>query len=208
MFVCRHGRTATDTCINDFEDQEGFTFVDAESDGNCFFHTLAMYYGFKHINQVGHNEDLHTELRQQVVQYMIAHYEDYAPIGVNLQELEEMREDGMWNSDVGDFIPPAAAAALNLHIQLYDIVSGTRKPYTKKRILLHEYPETGNIPDNTVSVLRINKGHYGLLLPLLQKMVVNPDTDGLADSFLLLSVASSPKKWTKRVTKRQSKIQK
>ena len=170
VFVCHHGRTATDKCIMDFEDQEGVTFVDAEPDGNCFFHTLAMYYGFKYTNQSTIHEDLHTEFRQHVVTYMLAHYENYAILGVSREEIEEMREDGMWNSDA--LMPPAAAIALHLNIQLYDIVPGTRNPYTKKRILLHHYPEECKIPNDTVHVLRINKGHYGLLLPLLQEKKV------------------------------------
>ena len=104
VFVCHHGRTATDKCIMDFEDQEGVTFVDAEPDGNCFFHTLAMYYGFKYTNQSTIHEDLHTEFRQHVVTYMLAHYENYAILGVSKEEIEEMREDGMWNSDA--VMPP------------------------------------------------------------------------------------------------------
>lgn len=191
VFVCRHGRTATDKCIKDFEDQQEFTFVDAKPDGNCFFHTLAMYYGFKHTNQATLRQNTHTELRQHVVQYMLSHYEDYAPLGISREEIEEMGEDGAWNSDAGDLMPPAAAAALHLHIQLYDIVPGTRVPPTKKRILLHHYPEEGKIPEDTVHVLRIHQGHYGLLLPLREKKIAEPNR--VASTSSLSSVyASSP----------------
>ena len=163
-----------------------------------------MYYGFKYMNQAIHQEDLHTKLRQRIVEYMLAHYEDYAPFGLTIDEIEDMKKDGRWNSEAGDVMPPAAAAALNLHIQLYDMVPGTRKPYTKKRILLHHYPEEEQIPDDTVSVLRINKGHYGLLLPSLQKKEAKTNTDVLANSFLSLSMVS-PSKQTK---KKRSKIKK
>ena len=201
IFICHRGRTATDKCIKDFEDQEGFTFVDVEPDGNCFFHTLALYYGFQHANQSTHYEELHTTLRQRVVEYMLTHYEHYAPFGLTIEEIEEMGEDGVWNSNAGDLMPPAAAAALNLPIQLYDIVPGTRTPYTKKRILLHRYPEEGRIPDNKISVLRMNKGHYGLLLPSSQKKTAEANTNALAASLASLSVTSPPKKSTKKRSK-------
>jgi len=190
VFVCRHGRTATEKCIKDFEDQQGFTFVDAKPDGNCFFHTLAMYYGFKHTNQATLRKNTHTELRHHVVQYMLSHYEDYAPLGISIEEIEEMGEDGAWNSDAGDLMPPAAAAALHLHIQLYDIVPGTRAPPTKKRILLHHYPEEGKIPEDTVHILRIHQGHYGLLLPPPMNKMAETNKDALTASLSSVYISS------------------
>lgn len=211
IFICRHGRTATDKCIKDFEDQEGFTFIDAEPDGNCFFHTLAMYYGFKHTNHIIIHRNLHMELRQHVVKYMLARYQDYEPLGIAKEDIEEMGEDGMWNSDAGDLMPPAAATALQLHIKLYDIVPGTRTPYTKKRILLHHYPEEEGIPEDTVHVLRINKGQYGLLLPPVQPKVAKANTNALAASLTSLSVSSpsiKTTKTTKKTTSRRTKSKK
>jgi hypothetical protein len=194
-FVCHHGRTETNKCINDFEDQEGFTFVDVKGDGNCLFNTLALYYGFNHPNKATSPKDL----RADVVNYMITHLEDYAQYGVSREEIEEMRMDGKWNTDAGDLMLPASAKALHLHIQLYDIVPGTRTPYTKKRILLHHYPEEGNIPKDTVHVLRINRGHFGLLLPRHE-----PNMDALAASLSSVSVSSPSKNKTANSVKTAS----
>lgn len=150
-----------DRCITEFEDNTGFTFIDVEPDGNCFFHTLELYY---QLSGKGREIPNYQDIRATVVQYMIDHYDKYHyNYGVPIEDILELSEDGVWDNDAGDLVVAAAADALHLQLKIYDLQPGTRNPYTKKRIVLHTHPEVGNIPKQTATLMRINQGHYGLL---------------------------------------------
>jgi hypothetical protein len=158
VFVCKSSRTSNEKCINDFEDETGFQFIDVEGDGNCFFHTMAMFYRFN-----GNESKTQDILRQQLVKHMLDHYADYEPYGITKEEIEDFRKDGTWNNDVGDLVVPAAATAFNIRIKLYDLKPATKVPPARKRIILHTYPEEGNYKE-TAHILRVNKGHFGFLV--------------------------------------------
>jgi hypothetical protein len=160
-----------DRCITEFEDDTGFTFIDMEPDGNCFFHTLELYFKLLDPNQPNTS---YQELRALIVQHMIDHYDKYGyNYGVSIEDILELSEDGQWDNDAGDLVVKAAADALHLELKIYDLQLGTRKPPTKKRIVLHTYPEVGNIPKQTATLMRINQGHYGLLQKSNENILLN-----------------------------------
>jgi hypothetical protein len=160
-----------DRCITEFEDQTGYTFIDVEPDGNCFFHTLELYYQLANPGQPTPN---YQELRAIVVQHMIDHYDKYHyNYGVPIEDILDLSEDGEWDNDAGDLVVAAAADALRIQLKVYDLQLGTRKPLTKKRIVLYTHPEVGNIPKQTATLMRINQGHYGLLQKLNENILLN-----------------------------------
>ena len=160
-----------DRCITEFEDQTGYTFIDVEPDGNCFFHTLELYY---QLSDPGKPTPNYKVLRAIIVQHMIDHYDKYYyNYGVPLEDILDLSEDGEWDNDTGDLVVAAAADTLHLQLKVYDLQLGTRKPPTKKRIVLHTHQEVDNIPKQTATLMRINQGHYGLLQKMNENILLN-----------------------------------
>jgi hypothetical protein len=56
---------------------------------------------------------------------------------------------------------------------LYDLKPGTKNPPTKKRIILHTYPEIANNSVKVVNIIRINKNHFGLLIPSTPNNIIS-----------------------------------
>lgn len=169
VFVCRRGRTATDKCISDFANTQHFRFTDVPPDGDCFFHTLELYYRNK--ANMGANKG-YRELRARVVNYIIENWDEYSEFGIDQEDVIGLTEEGAWNNNAGDLVVPAAARALNLRINLYDLkaavpASGGR-PAQPKQVIKHIYPDPLPLPPpaETVNVLRMNNNHFGLLEPL------------------------------------------
>ena len=100
-----------------------------------------------------------------------------------LEALEDLREDGVWNSDNADVISQYAAKALNLRIKIYD--RRQRRPATKR--LLSRWPNGREVRQDvpaesakiicytldpevgdgvgTVHMFRVGNSHYKLLYP-------------------------------------------
>jgi hypothetical protein len=162
VFVCKTGRTENSKCVKDFIDQFNFTFQDVPPDGNCFFHTLEKYYRKK--GNMSANKG-YKELRSTIVNYILENWEFYSDYGIVQEDILDFIEDGAWNLEVGDFVVPVAARALNIKLIVYDIKPAQKSPPTKKRIIRHIYPDEPPIPVEEVNILRINQGHFGLLIP-------------------------------------------
>lgn len=184
VFVCKTGRTENSKCIKDFTDENNLTFINVAPDGNCFFHTLALYYRKK--GNLSINKG-YKELRETIVNYILENWPYYSGFGIDQSDVLDFMEDGAWNLKVGDFVVPVAARALNLKMILYDLKPGTKKPPTKKRIIKYIYPEDQPIPIEEVTILRINQGHFGLLVP---KEGVAPNR--LASNLAKMKLANKP----------------
>jgi hypothetical protein len=186
VFVCLTGRTADKLCIKDFSDNANLQFEDVPPDGNCFFHTLEKYYRKK--GNRGADKD-HKELRARVVNYILTNWDNYAMFGIDQEDILELTEDGAWNNDAGDLVVPAASRALNIQIKLYDIKPGQRSPPIKKRIIRHIYPDTPPIPAEIVNILRINQGHFGLLVDAPVAPAVNA-VENIAKKVKTMSISN------------------
>jgi hypothetical protein len=171
VFICQARRTANRECIQDFSNQYLFDFIDVAPDGDCFFHTLELYYRRKG-NQGA--DKTYSALRAQIITYILNNWDDFSGFGLTNDGIIELMADGAWNNQAGDLVIPAAAGALNIQIQLYDIraaIPGRRGPpvvaAVPKQIIHHIYPdpELFGIPPESVNILRINDGHFGLLVP-------------------------------------------
>ena len=194
VFICKHGRTSDDLCIKDFTDDFNFIFDDVPDDGNCFFHTLELYYKKKGNTDKSKN---YNNLRGTIISHILENWSYFSDFGISEDDIFELASDGSWNNDAGDIVIPAAASALNLKIILYDLKRGQRSPPIKKQIIRHIYPETGPIPDETVNILRLADSHFGLLTP-------NPknNTESITKRIENLSISSKIK-----TTKPQRKTQ-
>jgi hypothetical protein len=191
-------------CTNEFVKRQNFLVVEVPGDGNCFYHTLAKYYQLSKPPGSAPTPT-HQQLRQIVVDKIeedldeaknsiiinTSNIPNNAPpedkevleMAKYLEALEDLREDGIWNSDNADVISQYAAKALNLRIKIYD--RRTARPATKR--LLSRFPngrevhqdvpaESAKIicytfdPDvgdgvGTVHMFRVGNSHYKLLYP-------------------------------------------
>jgi hypothetical protein len=158
-FVCKRGRTSNDLCIEDFENENNFKFHNVPPDGNCFFHTLELYYKLTENQSRNYND-----FRALTITYIIENLEEYQAYGINEMDIISLSDNKAWNNNAGDIVVPAAAAALGVRINLYDLKPGTQRPPIKKRIILHVYPDDSRNME-TINILRINSNHFGLLVP-------------------------------------------
>jgi len=158
-YVCKN--KTHKACSNNVAKQLGMRIIETIDDGNCFFDTLATYGWTYHYEPL---ERPHQELRQILVDYMVEHMGEVAPyVIVNENEgetiesmIESLREDMVWNNDMGDLLSQIAAEAFHVNIFLYDV-----DPPEVRRLRATET----QYPGPPVHMLRINDGHYQLLLP-------------------------------------------
>jgi hypothetical protein len=161
VFTCLQKRTANHLCIKDFSNTFKFKFENVPADGNCFFVTLEKYYKNKDIIKP------YKELREKIIQYILDNWNFYSDYGIDQDDIIDFLNDGVWNIQLGDFVVPAAARALNLTINLYDIKPASKNPPIEKRIIKYTYPELEPRPVEEINILRINDNHFGLLTPVI-----------------------------------------
>lgn len=162
VHTCRARRY--DTCAKEFSNIAKFTIVETLDDGNCFFDTLSKAGKYYEIPALSYT---HTELRKQLVDYMQEHLEEIEPYFIannnnsytnTFSRIEALREDGLWDNNDGDIISQVAADAFNVNINIYD-VKEQRSRFIINKIQFHkDY-------DKEIDILRINDGHYELLVP-------------------------------------------
>lgn len=170
VFVCKSNELSDQECINDFALQEGWSVIDIPGDGNCFFRVLEEYYKRQQRNQ----SKTYQDLRQQLVDYLVTNYEELYKNVISLKEIEKLRKDGAWNISAGDLVIPGSTGAFDMNIHLYD-VQPSIKETDQKRIVMYEYPETGEKKSKTVSIARISQNHFNLLIkkPLRPKTMIS-----------------------------------
>lgn len=75
-------------------------------DGNCFFNCIADILSNK----------THSEIRQEVVQYLHDNHEQYINYGITCDEIDELRQAGIWNMNAMDLVPRVTADLYNLNL--------------------------------------------------------------------------------------------
>ena len=156
-------------CAREFSLANQFTIISTIDDGNCFFDTLSKAGAHHHIASLQFN---HTELRAQLVQYMLEHLDELLPFFIsnnnnNDRSPEEriiaLGEDGEWDNDDGDAISQIAGDAFRININLFDIkedVVKRKRTYVVNKMVFANYPGSP-----TIDILRIDDGHYEFLQP-------------------------------------------
>ena len=196
-------------CAREFSLANQFTIISTIDDGNCFFDTLSKAGAHHHIASLQFN---HTELRAQLVQYMLEHLDELLPFFIsnnnnNDRSPEEriiaLGEDGEWDNDDGDAISQIAGDAFRININLFDIkedVVKRKRTYVVNKMVFANYPGSP-----TIDILRIDDGHYEFLQPAVAAAApaaAAPPPQGNSPKTKKRSKTPSPKKNSPKTKKR------
>jgi len=88
--------------------EQGMDRIEVPRDGNCFFHCVGLQTG-----------ETHGQVRQQVVDYMEEHPENYADFLSDEDNVEALREEGEWDNDAMDVVVRATADMLGQTIRVH-----------------------------------------------------------------------------------------
>ena len=150
-----------EACSNNVAKQLHMRIIKTIDDGDCFFDTLATYGWAYHYEPL---ERPHQQLRQILVDYMEENMGEVAPYvianenkGETIESMiESLREDMVWNNDMGDLLSQIAAKAFRVNIYIYNV-----DPPEIRRLRANQ----SVYPGPPLHMLRIHDGHYQLLLP-------------------------------------------
>jgi len=133
-----------------------YNIVDIDGDGNCLFNCFI---------QSGITSLSVKRLRRKACQYMI---DNKPEAHDNLDDedwedkCEEIRQDGIYNIDIFDFVPIALSEILNTNLHIYDVSDvkngGKEIKFDKPIIIPEDLSKT-----NTIHLYRSNGNHYNLL---------------------------------------------
>ena len=172
-------------CAQQFANENHFELIHTADNGDCFFNTLTKFalltnnrkllklnnnnnnnsdYDAKY-DMEGHPNDI--ILRRDLVNYMEENLQDYIMYINNSNtsvenQLNSLRKSGVWDMSLGDLVVPVGANAFGININLYNI---EENEYGKDIIKLTKYVSRYNQSDIYVNIIRINEGHFELLLP-------------------------------------------
>lgn len=174
-------------CAKLFSEQNHFELFHTADNGDCFFNTLtkfAIINNYKPLlllnnnnsysyNNIRNDTDGHPNdelLRNKLVDHIEENLHNYIAFINNTNEsveeqLQSLRQSGVWNANIGDLVPPAGANAFQININLYNIEENSQK---RDVIKLEQY--FSEIPsDIFVNIIRMNEGHFELLMPISNK---------------------------------------
>ena len=132
---------------------KGFTRCPVSQDGDCFYTATSFFCGL--------NTD---EMRQLVMSYFLFKKAEYSILFESQDDLinaiKENNKPGVWNSDLCDIAPYAAAQALKRSITIYN--------YDDKKITKICIPVDGDALYPPLHLFR-SKNHYEILLDNTKK---------------------------------------
>jgi hypothetical protein len=117
-----------------------------QSDGNCFFRSIALFFG---------NENIHSNIRSNVVKYLFNNKAEYSHLGITDEEIMSLREDGIWSSDAMDIIPKVCSSFYGIGICVCVMDNG--------KIAQHWFSSDKTAP---TCFLLLERKHYSLLVPI------------------------------------------
>ncbi len=131
--------------------KHGLDIQKITGDGNCFYRALAAAL-------IG-DDDQHMIMRGAIMDYMAQHVGDYGMYFENPKTYKRCvaanRNSGVWNTEICDLVPSAAAAALKIKLVIHSF------DLSKRVVVVEAYgPEGGAQID-----LMLLCGHYSLLTP-------------------------------------------
>jgi hypothetical protein len=183
---CEGAFRTKEKCLDEFLRQQQFYKIDIPPDGNCFYNTIVKY--LELTNNTQYPKD-HLRIRKMVVDALednIQEVSAYLPINnsnINqssnnynslvlvkqLEALDRLRQDSVWNSDTADLVIQYASRALNMTINIYDFKAATRarkgQPAQPAQFIRYIIRPFG-ISRITINMLRVDNNHFNLLLPV------------------------------------------
>ena len=197
ILECTGAFSTLPKCQIEFLRRFGFKWYNIPGDGNCFYRALAKHYELSLLP--GHPAlppDYHKELREIVVLKMcedIDRVKDVLGINATIvnealkavayqKVLDDLRKDGLWNSDNADPVHEYAAIALDRRIRIFnksESIPAKRiklrrldngsflydvRPAQNAKIVCYIFNE-GKRNMGTIDLLRVGGSHYELLYP-------------------------------------------
>jgi len=173
-------RDAHAKCAQQFANENHFELIHTADNGDCFFNTLTKfalltyYRPLLQSNNTNYNAKYEMDghpndrlLRQILVDHIEENLHSYIDFINNTNDsvenqLRSLRQKGVWDADIGDLVLPAGANAFRININLYNIEENRdRKDIVKLTKYVPNEPS-----DVYVNIMRINEGHFELLLPM------------------------------------------
>jgi len=183
--VCEKPYSTPSACIKKFLDEHNFQRIPIKGDGNCFYRTIGTFL------KLAQNASINVEVEKQVLRESVVDkmMENIDEVALSLAEnenvwdqLEELRTDGVWDSDAGDVVTQYAAKALDMNIKIYDVKEATKaktvilsrnnkgrevtkhKEAQSTKIISYKFESDVN-NGVTVNMLRVGDGNFELLYP-------------------------------------------
>jgi hypothetical protein len=174
-------------CAQQFANERKFELIHTADNGDCFFNTLTKFailtdnrellrsnnthYDAKY-DMDGHPNDM--ILRKDLVNHIEDNLQDYIFYINNSNasvesQLHSLRKSGVWDTSIGDLVVPIGANALHININLYNIEENKEG---KDIIKLTKY-KSQDPSDVYVNIIRVNDGHFELLLPFSNQNIKN-----------------------------------
>ena len=174
-------------CAQQFANERKFELIHTADNGDCFFNTLTKFailtdnrellrsnnthYDAKY-DMEGHPNDM--ILRKDLVNHIEDNLQDYIFYINNSNasvesQLHSLRKSGVWDTSIGDLVVPIGANALRININLYNIEENKEG---KDIIKLTKY-KSQDPSDVYVNIIRVNDGHFELLLPFSNQNIKN-----------------------------------
>lgn len=151
-------------CLALFSAENNLVVKDVSDDGNCFYHTLKQYGRIMGVNRLYQ----HTNwLRRHVARFIERHWnERYLELYQkdSCTFVRDIRERGMWDCEAGDVAPSATPDAFRINLIIYNMVLVKQGEEAFFQFNKSFYRDPSY--DITVQILRVNDGHYMLLLPI------------------------------------------
>jgi len=167
--ICKSGKKLTETqCEKKYADDHGFTIIETDDDGNCFYHSLqkfsekAKYELLKPVKKI----PLRHQIRIKLVMGMLSAYKknsmNFLTKGINNSEIEKLLEHGVYNCDAGDLQFGYVSSIFHVNLIIHSF------NYANKTVEVLTY--TYNTNPNTPNVHLLHSGeHYRLLWPKILK---------------------------------------
>ena len=169
------------TCLAQFEERFSMEIVDTVEDGNCFFDSLlqsgAIMEPIIIEDDKDATDDLQAEqlliLRNQLVDYLqqdeiIASLDAFGFNNIE-QNIQQLRENSVYQCDAGDLPTQFAHEAFGVHLNIFIIEYHTS---TKRTVVTLEQHRNLNPVAPTVNVIRMGE-HFKLLRPQLPMNELN-----------------------------------
>ena len=137
--------------LNSHIAKHGLDIQKITGDGNCFYRALAAAL-------IGDDEQ-HMIMRGTIMDYMAQHVGDYGMYFENPKTYKRCvaanRNSGVWNTEICDLVPSAAAAALKIKLVIHSF------DLSKRVVVVETYEHMGGAQID----LMLLCGHYSLLTP-------------------------------------------
>jgi hypothetical protein len=157
-------KESREDCLKRFIDDNKFFLLKVPGDGNCFFASIGEYLRNKDSR---YPEDIHKRLRQAVYEHFRSQQgrNQYEPFVENYnKEVEKLRQDKHWSSDINDIVINAVADLYNMELHIHNFDTSS-KPYKFIEYVIEPSGYNNSVKKMRliVHLLRRGDNHFDLL---------------------------------------------